>query len=192
MTSMRKISHSISRAYTLIELLMVVAILGIAASLLVPQMIGLGRLETSSAVRHLISDITFAQSEALANQGYHRIHFFDDGSGYCLVRISDADFDDPFDPVTADYVADPAGTVRGLGHYIINYDLDGRFDSVSISDVELSDGGRSLTFDSLGGTISSPGSPAGEGRVVLTGEDAEYEVTIAPLTGKVSVLRMDG
>lgn len=72
---MRKISHSISRAYTLIELLMVVAILGIAASLLVPQMIGLGRLETSSAVRHLIADITFAQSEALASQGYHRIHF---------------------------------------------------------------------------------------------------------------------
>ncbi|MBG79579.1 MAG: prepilin-type N-terminal cleavage/methylation domain-containing protein [Phycisphaerales bacterium] len=189
---MKQMTNSNPRAYTLIELLMVIAILGIAASLLVPQMMAPGRLETSSAVRHLIADITYAQSEALANQGYHRIHFFDDGSGYCLVRVTDADFDAPFDPVTADYVADPAGTVRGLGHYIINYERDGRFDSVSISDLELSDGGRSLTFDSLGGTVSSPGAPAGEGRVVLTGEDAEYEVTIAPLTGKVSVLRMDG
>ena len=171
---------------------MVVALLGIAAGILAPQLIGMGRLETSSAVRRLVADITFAQSEALAAQSYRRIHFYDDGSGYCLVSITDADFNDPFNPATADYVADPSGTVRGLGHYIVNYVDDGRFKSVSISDLEMTGGSQSLTFDSLGGTIESPGTPAGEGRIVLTGEDAEYEITIAPVTGKVSVLRIDG
>ena len=171
---------------------MVVALLGIAAGILAPQLIGMGRLETSSAVRRLVADITFAQSEALAAQSYRRIHFYDDGSGYCLVSITDADFNDPFNPATADYVADPSGTVRGLGHYIVNYVDDGCFKSVSISDLEMTGGSRSLTFDSLGGTIESPGTPAGEGRIVLTGEDAEYEITIAPVTGKVSVLRIDG
>ena len=47
---------------------MVVALLGIAAGILAPQLIGMGRLETSSAVRRLVADITFAQSEALAAQ----------------------------------------------------------------------------------------------------------------------------
>ncbi|MDG2423790.1 MAG: prepilin-type N-terminal cleavage/methylation domain-containing protein [Phycisphaerales bacterium] len=186
--SIRTIRH----AYTLIELLMVVALLGIAAALLGPPLTNMGRLETSSAVRRLIADITFAQSEALAGQSYRRIHFFDDGSGYCLLNITDADFNDPYNPATADYVADPAGTVRGLGHYIVNFVTDQRFNTVTVSDLEMNDGGRSVTFDSLGGTIESPGTPAGEGRIVLTGEDAEYEITIAPVTGKVSVLRVDG
>ncbi|MEE2907103.1 MAG: GspH/FimT family pseudopilin [Planctomycetota bacterium] len=189
---MHRSIRSFRRAYTLIELLMVVALLGIAAALLGPQLTDMGRLETSAAVRRLIADITFAQSEALASQSYRRIHFFDDGRGYCLLNITDADFNDPYDPATADYVADPAGTVRGLGHYIVNYLEDQRFNTVTVSDLELDDGGRAVTFDSLGGTVESPGTPAGEGRIVLTGEDAEYEITIAPLTGKVSVLRIDG
>ncbi|MCH2132440.1 MAG: prepilin-type N-terminal cleavage/methylation domain-containing protein [Phycisphaerales bacterium] len=184
--------HHPARAYTLIELLMVIALLGIAAALLVPQMMGLGRLETSSAVRRLIADITFAQSEALAAQEYRRIHFFDDGTGYCLLCVSDSNFNEAYDPGTAEYVSDPSGAVRGLGYYIVSYLEDQRFDTVSVSEVDLDDGGRSLTFDSLGGTVESPGTPAGEGRIVLTGHDAEYEVTIAPVTGKVSVLRIDG
>ena len=171
---------------------MVIALLGTAASLLVPQLTNLGRFETSSAVRRLMADITFAQSEALAAQTYHRLHFFENGRGYCLVRVADIDFDEPYDPVTADYVPDPSGSIRGGGHYIVDYQADRRFESVSFSQVELANGGRSLTFDALGGTVASPGSPAGVGRIVVAGEDAEYEVTIAPITGKVSVLRLDG
>lgn len=192
MNNMRDSTRTNSRGYTLTELLMVVGLLGIAAAVLIPQLTGMARLETSSAVRRLMADITFAQSEALAAQTYHRIHFFDDGSGYCLVRVTEADFDAAYDPATADYVADPSGAVRGMGHYIVKYANDDRFGSVSVSDVELDDGGRSVTFDSLGGTVESPGTPAGEGRIVLTGHDAEFEVTIAPVTGKVSVLRLDG
>jgi hypothetical protein len=74
----------------------------------------------------------------------------------------------------------------------VDYSSDDRFGSVNVSELELDDGGRSLTFDSLGGTVESPGTPAGEARIVVTGEEAEYEVTVAPVTGKVSVLRIDG
>ena len=178
--------------YTLIELIMVVALLGIAAAILSPQLMNLGRLEASSAVRRLVADITYAQSEALAAQSFRRIHFFDDGRGYCLLNVTESDFDQPYDSSTADYVADPSGVVRGLGHYIVDYSNDDRFGSVTVSELNLDDGSRSLTFDSLGGTVESPGTPAGEGRIVLTGEEAEYEVTVAPVTGKVSVLRIDG
>jgi prepilin-type N-terminal cleavage/methylation domain-containing protein len=191
-TSMLRSRPSRRNAYTLIELIMVVALLGIAAAILGPQLINLGRLEASSAVRRLVADITFAQSEALAAQSFRRIHFFDDGRGYCLLNITESDFNQPYDSNTADYVADPSGLVRGLGHYIVDYSNDDRFGSVNVSELELDDGGRSLTFDSLGGTVESPGTPAGEARIVVTGEEAEYEVTVAPVTGKVSVLRIDG
>ncbi len=189
---MRKSNTSRRNAYTLIELIMVVAILGIAAAILGPQLINLGRLEASSAVRRLVADITFAQSEALAAQSFRRIHFFEDGSGYCLLNVTESEFDQPFDSDTADYLADPSGAVRGLGHYIVDYSDDDRFGSVSVTQLLLDDGSRSLTFDSLGGTVESPGMPAGEGRIVLSGEEAEYEVTVSPVTGKVSVLRIDG
>ena len=180
------------KGYTLIELMMVVALLGIAAGILGPQLTNLGRLETSSAARRLVADITFAQSEALAAQSFRRIHFFEDGRGYCLLNVTESDFDLPFDSSTADYVADPGSIMQGLGHYIVDYKVDDRFRTVTVSDLALDDGGRSLTFDSLGGTVESPGTPAGEGRIVLTGEDATYEITVAPVTGKVSVLRIDG
>lgn len=180
------------RGYTLIELIMVVALLGTAASLLIPQLLGLGRFETSSAVRRLMADLTFAQSEALAAQSYHRIHFFEDGRGYCLVRVADVDFNTPFDPMTADYVSDPSGTVRGGGRFVVDYLADPRFGSVSMSEVDLSDGSRAITFDALGGTVEAPGTPAGQGKIVVTGEDAQFEIMIAPVTGKLSVLRVDG
>lgn len=189
---MYRISRHLPRAYTLIELLVVVFLLGIIALILVPQLTGLGVFKTSTAVRRLIADITFAQSEALAAQSYRRIHFFTDGSGYCLVSVTEADFDLAYDPMTADYVADPTGTVRANGDYIVSYVDDERFMDVTISELDLDEGAQSLTFDSLGGTVESPGTPAGEGRIVLTGQDAEYEITIAPVTGKVSVVQIDG
>ena len=48
-------------------------------------------LALQSAVRLLIADISFAQSDALAHQEYRRVHFYDDGRGWCVVRIAESD-----------------------------------------------------------------------------------------------------
>ena len=68
------------RSYTLIELIMVMAVLALAAALLVPNIVGSDTMRAQAAVRLLIADLRFAQSDALANQEFRRVVFYRDGS----------------------------------------------------------------------------------------------------------------
>jgi prepilin-type N-terminal cleavage/methylation domain-containing protein len=146
------------RAYTLIEVLIVVAILGLAAAVLIPSMSGRGDFDTQAAVRALISDISFAQSDALANQSFRRIHFYEGGTGWCLVKLAEDELAQEFDPETADFVVDPLkGAARG-GTYAIDFVQDDRYASVRVEGVSIDGGKRDITFDELGGTVTSGGT----------------------------------
>ena len=167
--------------YTLLELIIVIALLALAAVLLVPSLVGLSRMETQAAVRRLVSDIGFAQADAMANQTYRRIQFLDDGRGYALLRVDEASFADPFDAETADYLDDPSGTASARGRYIVDFVADERYD-----------GGERIPFGPLGGTVSSVGLPAGAGRIVVLGTDESFEVLVTPMTGKLTVRKLEG
>ena len=182
--------HAIRRAYTLIEVLIVVSILGLAAAILIPSMSGRGDFDTQAAVRALISDISFAQSDALANQGFRRVHFFADGSGWCLIRVSEDALTEPFDAATADYLHDPLGSGSTAGAYMTNLSNDGRYASVRVEGVSIDSGGRSITFDELGGTVAPGGLPGTGGTLILRSPDAAYRLQLSPLTGKVRVMRL--
>ena len=107
------------RGYTLIEILIVVALLGIASALLIPNMVAGDSLNTQAAVRLIISDLIFAQHDALAHQEYRKVVFYDDGSGYCITRVTDSNYATAFDEDTADYIVDPMSNDAGL--YIVEY-----------------------------------------------------------------------
>jgi prepilin-type N-terminal cleavage/methylation domain-containing protein len=178
------------RAYTLIEVLIVVAILGLAAAVLIPSMSGRGDFDTQAAVRALISDISFAQSDALANQSFRRIHFYEGGTGWCLVKLAEDELAQEFDPETADFVVDPLkGAARG-GTYAIDFVQDDRYASVRVEGVSIDGGKRDITFDELGGTVTSGGLPGRGGTLILRSPDAAYRLEIAPVTGKVRVTRL--
>lgn len=178
------------RGYTLVEVLVVVVILGLAGAILVPVLGGRGDFDTQAAVRQLVADITFAQSDALANQEYRRIHFFADGSGWCLVRLDEDALRDEFDPAVADYVDDPlAGGGKG-GGAIVRLDASDRYASVRVERVSLDGDGRDLTFDALGGTVAGDGDPGLGGTIVLRSNEAAYQLALSPLTGKVRVTRL--
>jgi prepilin-type N-terminal cleavage/methylation domain-containing protein len=178
------------RAYTLIEVLIVVAILGLAAAVLIPSMSGRGDFDTQAAVRALISDISFAQSDALANQSFRRIHFYEGGTGWCLVKLAEDELAQEFDPETADFVVDPLkGAARG-GTYAIDFVQDDRYASERVEGVSIDGGKRDITFDELGGTVTSGGLPGRGGTLILRSPDAAYRLEIAPVTGKVRVTRL--
>jgi prepilin-type N-terminal cleavage/methylation domain-containing protein len=178
------------RAYTLIELIIVVVLLGLAGALLVPYLSGRGDFDTQAAVRALISDIAFAQSDALANQGFRRVHFFADGRGWCLLRIDETQLNEPYDAATAQYVQDPLQGEQFRSGYIVNFDRQERYKTVMIESVSIDSGRRDLTFDELGGTVGQNGLPGTGGSVVLRSPDAAYRLDIAALTGKVRVTRL--
>lgn len=179
--------------YTLLELLMVIAVLSIAATLLIPSMVGPGSMNAQAAARLLVADLSFAQSDALAHQEYRRVHFYEDGSGYCILRVAEADFDDDFDPDLADYVNDPLSSASGFKPYIVDFVKDTRFNGVSISDVEIDDDARDVSYDALGGTVTSGGggiTPGIGGSLIINSAQESFRVDIAPFTGKLKVTKL--
>jgi prepilin-type N-terminal cleavage/methylation domain-containing protein len=173
--------------YTLIELILVVGILGLSAALLIPNLVNRDSLVTQMAVRRLIGDITFAQSDALAHQELRRVHFYADGRGYCIVRIDSPG--ETFDPNTADYVIDPISR-SGDGLYIIDFTQDERFEGISIVQTDIdTEGGPDLYFDMLGGTITNSGDIGQGGDIVIGTDDESFLVSIAPFTGKLTVVQ---
>ncbi len=175
-------------AYTLIEVLIVVTLLGLASALLIPYLVHGDSMQLQAAVRHVVADISFAQSDALSHQEYRRVHFYDDGSGYCLVRVDQADIGSEFDAETADYIHDPIAPGHEAGHYIFDLSTEEGFDGVSITDVDIDgDDGHDLYFDPLGGTVMTGGVPGIGGTIKITAGEDTYEIDIAPFTGKLTV-----
>jgi len=185
--------------YTLVELLIVIAVLGLAGALLVPHLVDQPSMTVQAAVRQLIADFSFAQSDALAHQEYRRVHVYGDGRGYCLLRVTEANYAAPFDEDTADYVYDPLATAGEAGHYIIDFTADDRFEGVTITSVNFDGGGEGIggdggdvVYDPLGGTIRAGGLPGTGGTIVLTADDDDYQVTLSPFTGKLTVQKLGG
>jgi len=178
------------RAYTLVELLIVIAVLGIASAIVVPSLENEDDTDVQAAVRKLIGDLSFAQSDALARQQYRRVHFFDDGRGYCIVRETSASYASAFDAATADYVNDPLGSPGSMGRYIVDFSLDNRFQNVRIESISIDGGGRDIVYDTIGGTIQAGDTPGTGGTIVLAANGNRYQITVSAFTGKLSVERL--
>jgi len=162
-------------------------ILGIAAVLLVPRLGDRGDTELQAAARQLVSDIAWAQCDAVASQEYRRLHFYEDGRGWCLLRVTDQSFDDVFDPETAEFASDPWRTRRGEGDFIVDFVEDERFAEVEVAEFSADGGGRALTFDRMGGSVAAPGLGAGAAFVRLSDGIDHWRVDVAPVTGRVLV-----
>jgi len=182
----RRGASSHGRSYTLIELLLVCAILGIAGTLLIPQIVGRDIMACQAAVRLIIGDLSFAQSDALAHQELRRVHFNADGSGYSISRITQAQLNQAFNAATADYVGDPLSG----GEYIVNLAADKRFAGVTIQSIDIDSGQKDLHFDALGGTITSTGTVGTGGSFVVHSAHDSYKIIISAFTGKLTVQRL--
>jgi type II secretory pathway pseudopilin PulG len=189
---MRRNPRSAPRSYTLIELIMVIALLALAAALLVPNLVGQDAMTLQAAVRTLIGDLNFAQSDALANQEFRRVVFYTDGTGYCIIKVPDEYYATPLDldDGTVDYVIDPLHT---MGRYIVNFSAANRFKGVSVESASIDgtalDDRPEITYDTLGGTVRVGGVGIG-GNVVMKFGEARYQVNIAPFTGKLTVVEL--
>lgn len=187
--------RSIRRAYTLIELLIVVAILGLSSALLIPRLVDADTFSVQAAVRSVIADITFAQTDALAMQRVRRVQFLRDASGrlhgYAILAASDqSTYDQGFDPETAEYL-DHDSLTATAGRFIVDFDVDRRFKGVEIVSVDFN--GRDwIAFDALGGTLGTSGQPlAAGGEIRMRGQSGAYLIRLSGFTGKITVEPID-
>lgn len=174
--------RSVRRAFTLIEILIVVALMGIAASILIPNMSNAVSFETEAAVRQIVADLSFAQSDAMAHQTARRVLFADNGTGYrILASPFDAENDVLYDPISD----------GGSQKYIVDFAADARFRMVSIGDVDFDSGNSFITYDSIGGPINDVNTASIGGWLDVEGSDGRFRIHVSGFTGRVSVEKLD-
>jgi prepilin-type N-terminal cleavage/methylation domain-containing protein len=185
------------RAFTLIEVLLVVAILGIAGVLVIPSMSQVGVLRVQAAVRTAVADITYLQSDAVAFQSRRAIMFgvvprknalsglweFVNGNGYSLAEVRGPVLD-----LDTDAIMDPDEPNRPYGR---DFDLP-EYGGAQLADPAFN-GTALLIFDELGGPVAELDGPdpGNGGTFTLRGSGSTFLITVQAYTGRVRVTRTE-
>lgn len=159
-----------ARAYTLVELLVVIVIMGLAGSLVIPVFAQTNVLRVQAAVRMVVADITTVQSDALAYQRGRAIQFYPTQKKYQILDASGSTLN---------------AATQLLEERLLVGDTFGDSDIVSGSFSTA----NALIFDELGSPVSAPGSQTAAGNQTLdiTGSGQQYRITIEAYTGRVTV-----
>ncbi len=171
------------RAYTLIEVLIVVTVLGIMGAMVIPQVASADSLRTRAAVRAVIADITYLQSEAMAFQRGRAMVFDIDSNSTIGLEVNGPDLD-----LENDVLFEPS---RPTGRFELNL-ADATFGLSRLDFVNI-DGGNVLIFDEMGAPVTTPqgNAPSTGGLIVIEGPVDSYWLRIDGFTGHVSSGRVD-
>ncbi len=162
-----------ARAYTLVELIIVIVLLGIAAAMVAPSIGSTDVLRVQSAVRSVVADITFAQSDALARQQARAIMFDVANNKYSIVEVHGSTLHPETDTILT----------RSLRK--VDRNGDSRLTSATF------DGTSILVFDELGGTLQAAGStaPGSGGTITIEGSGGIFTLAVEAYTGRITVTR---
>ena len=169
------------RGYTLIEVLVIIMVLGIAAAMVIPQVGHAAAFRVRSSVRTLVADMTFAQSDAMAFQQGRAVMFLPDENRYIVVRVTgpalDPDNDVMYDPTRP-------GDVLGM-----DFDEE-RFAGATITGASF-DGQPNLIFDEMGAPVTQPqgSTPSAGGLITIVGDGQEYWIAVDGFTGHITTGR---
>ncbi len=162
------------RGFTLVEVLMVLLILGIAATIVIPMINDTSDLQVTSAARQIASTLLYAQTASISSQQQYQV-VFDTGANSYEVQDS-----------LGNVIVDP---VAG-SPYQIAYPNDRRTQNVSIDTANF-DGSNTVWFDRLGapygGTISASPPPLSTGQVEVRVKDKTMTITVEPVTGRITI-----
>lgn len=174
-----------SSGFTLIELLIVVVILGIAGAMVIPQMGSVQALRVHAAVRTLVSDLTFAQADAIAFQRRRAVVFDLPNQTYRVVDVVNGEINVAQN--TLYQIGGPGG------RYVVNF-RDAQFAGARIEAARFDGDATALIFDDLGGPVADPVSdePGAGGRITIAGLGQRFDISIEPYTGRIVVRRIQG
>lgn len=188
-----------ARAFTLIEILIVVVLLGIAGSLVIPAMAEVTVLRIQSSLRAVVADLTFAQSDAMAAQARRVVIFgkvaryndatlawdIVDGNGYTVFAPPPGAAS-----VSLAFDAMPDPSKGGLQPLSRDFDTS-EFGGVTLQNVNVN-GADALIFDELGGPVLNltGDEPGAGGSIEIAGPNATFLITIEPYTGRIAVIKL--
>ena len=156
--------------FTLIELMMVLAILVISAVGAIPLMSFGGQIQVHSAADILAADLNYARNLAITHGksfGVH-IHAWDE-----TYKIEDA---------SGNVITHPVNKKA----YQIAFSNDKRFSQVDIVQATF-DSTHVVRFDYQGSPYNGNGNPLNSGLVILRADSETRFVAVEPVTGVISV-----
>ena len=169
--------HRHTAAFTLIEIMITVVILGIVALIAVPMMSGAADMQVRSAANRLAADLEYAKNMAITHQRRFTVEFdttTGNNNGYTLRDHSGAVITNP----------------------ISGRNFDVRFASErSLNRVRIPVNGitldpdttpKAITFDYMG-TPHAGTERLDKGEIILTADGFSLTVDIEPLTGYVTI-----
>lgn len=159
------VNRRICGGFTVLEVLIVVIILGIAAITAIPMMSSAGSIQVRSAANRLAADMAYAKSLAISRGQYYTVRFDGAADRYQIEDMFGAVVDHP---------------VKKGFSYLVDMSDEG-LDRVDIYSVDF-DGTSSVTFDPLG----SPDNTA-VGTVTLEAAELSMTVSVEPVTGYISI-----
>lgn len=174
------------RGFTLIEVIIVVVILAILAAIALPNMATQNDLNASAASRVVISDLLYAQSQAIATGQNQYVSFTlasnHPGGGSGSYNLSSPAGTVLTDPITKQ----PYSQTFGSG-------VDGPLVDIELTDLTLDNTANTvLVFNELGQPLVCPanGTPvalANTGTIVLQCGSSTVTLSIEPATGNITV-----
>ena len=168
--------------FTLVEILTVVVILGIASAIVVPQIGSRDDLKVRSAARMVMADLIYAQNRAVATQSMLYVQF--DQTNQCYTLLSSIS---------------PAVAIKHpitKNDYVVRFASGGAGGKVDSSLNSFSfDSQTTLAFDELGMPYSYDPtkpvdqrlSPLNSGSLVLKNKAQTKTITVVAYTGEVTV-----
>ncbi len=157
-------------AYTLVEVLVTVTVLSIAAALVIPSFGQTDVLRVQAGVRAIVSDLTTAQSDALAFQRGRALRFYANERRYRLLEVRGTTLDE-----NLDMLDETQFTGGDFGDTVIT---GGSF---AFPDT--------IIFDEMGSPVDTPAgtSAAPNQWIDLAGSRQTYRITVEAYTGRVTV-----
>ncbi|MBN1844896.1 MAG: prepilin-type N-terminal cleavage/methylation domain-containing protein [Sedimentisphaerales bacterium] len=159
-------------AFTLVEVLVVLIILGIAATVVIPMISDTSQMQVTSAARQIASTVLYAQTASISNQQQFQVVFDPAGNRYEVQDAAGNVIDDPV-------VGSP---------YRVEFSQDRRTRNVTLDTVDF-DGTQTLWFDRMGspyaGSISQSPPPLASGQIVVRVKDKTLTILVEPVTGRI-------
>jgi prepilin-type N-terminal cleavage/methylation domain-containing protein len=150
--------------FTLIEIIIVIVILAIAAMTVIPMLSSAGSVQIRSAANIIAADLEYAKSMAISRGQNYYIEFDEASESYSIYKEGDAS---PIDhPVKKGFP------------YTIDFKNDSRLNKVDITNVNFNSTDR-VTFNCLG-------SPVNGGTINLNADGITATITVEPVTGYIS------
>ena len=171
---MRRSRLLANRGFTLIEILCVVVIIGIASAVILPQLSSRDDLRAASAARALMADLLYAQNRSIALQKMHYVQFNTVTNSYSVL-----DNMSPANIITHPVLQAPYTVTLGSG---------------SLNNVKLVsptfDGQTVVAFDAMGVPYSwsvSGATALAAGSVQVKAGQTTLTVSVAPYSGEITV-----